>query len=427
MLAFDRQMKLLGFAGNQAQIVLGIKDRFSEADLAERIRTLKKRFPILEAKPVRGIVNRSPYWKIPSGTGPFLPCVRTHHAHDRAQLHSIKVGILNRPLDTRRGELFRLDLIHKEDAGMEVIMTWSHMLMDVRGAEYLLAMIGGSVSVPEDCTQEGLLSGCYTERMPGGSKFKQAEKSFGRIDELALNPPVSIYTRTRRALASRLDYRVISFTSSQTDNILELAEKHGGFLNESAYYAAATLGEFSRLMASKNIFSPGFVVPVSIDLRKKGTRMPVFSNQSANLLYGFDPEELEEFDSILASFTRQAQDAVRNDIISSSVSAMEYCRFIPSGLYAKKIRQAFKGEIASLVFANPGKTFAPLQSFMGCRVEYQHHVPSVVVPPGIGIVFYIFSRRLHITLVYVESMLTAAEADDFLRAVGRDLASGKLT
>ncbi len=220
---------------------------------------------------------------------------------------------------------------------------------------------------------------------------------------------------------------VVSFTRGQTRIIREMAEKNGGFLNESAYYSAAAMGEFRRLMESRNVCSAGYVMPMSVDLRKKGTRLSAFSNQSATLLYGFAPEELLDYDRIMASFARQTQEAIYNDMIASNVSAMEFCRFIPSRFYALKILQAFKGEIASFVFANPGKVLDELSTFMGRRVKYQHHVPTIVVPPGMGIVFYTFSGRLHITLIYVESMITPNEVDDFLGAVGRHLMSGKLT
>ncbi len=427
MLAFDCQMKRLGFSGNQAQIVVGVDGRISETDLADRIRALKARFPILKAHARRGILNWNPYWQINNGNGRLHhPCVRRHYAENDEALSRIKRDILNRRLDVRRGELFCFDLVYTDSVRVEVIMTWSHMLMDAHGAEYFLSMVGRSASPEAEDTQVGLVSGGYTERMPAGSKWSQAQKSFQRVDELASKPPVSLYTRAQKPLFPRLDYRVFSFTRGQTRTILDLAEKRGGFLNESAYYSAAAMGQFQRLMQSRNIFPAGYVVPVSIDLRKKGTRLPVFSNQSATLLYGFDPEELREFDVILASFTRQTEAAIRDDMIASNVSAMEFCRFIPSRLYARKIRQAFKGEIASLVFANPGKVLEDLSTFMGHPVQYQHHVPTIVVPPGMGIVFYTFSQRLYITLIYVESMITPAEAGGFLEAVGDHLMSGRL-
>lgn len=426
MLAFERQMKQLGFSGNQAQIVLGVEGDISESELSGRVHSLKKRFPILEAGIRRGILSRIPYWKPGSGRACSYSGVCSHYPEDERELCRIKRDILNRRLDIRQGELFRFDLVCRGGTDVEVILTWSHMLMDVHGAEFFLAMAGRSVPGEAEPALADLFSGGYTERMLPGPNWRQAKKSFQRVDELASRPPVSLYTRCGRRLAPRLDYRVISFSRARTQLIRDLAKQTGGMLNESAYFCAAAMGEFHKLMGAKNVLSSGYVVPVSVDLRKKGTRLPVFSNQSAVLLYGFDPEELGDFKAIQTSFTRQTHEAIRNEMIAANVSAMEFCRFIPSGLYARKMRQAFAGETASVVFANPGNVFERLSTFMGHPVKYQHHVPMIVVPPGMGIVFYTFDNRLHITLVFVESMITQDEAANFLGAVGRHLVSGRL-
>ena len=76
-----------------------------------------------------------------------------------------------------------------------------------------------------------------------------------------------------------------------------------------------------------------------------------------------------------------------------------------------------KGEIASIVIANPGKSLSDLSTFMGIPVSYQHHVPTVVIPPGIGVVFYTYSGKLFITLAYLEGMISPVEADEFLQKI----------
>ena len=426
MLAFDWQMKQLGFTGNQAQIILSVEGSISASELNDRIQSLKTVYPILTSVIKRSLLHWIPCWAFDNGRNHSSPPVKRHFSEDEDEITRIKRDILNRRLAIEQGELFRFDLIYSGKSSVEVIMSWSHMLMDVHGAEYFLAMIGRTVAVESGSGQRELMAGGYTGLIPSGSKWRQAQKSFQRVDKLAEKPPVSMFTKVRYSPAPRFDYQVISFTPGQTADILAQAEKCSGFMNETAYFNAAALGQFHRLMQSKNISAPGYVVPVSIDLRKKGTRLPVFSNQSASLLYGFEPEDLQEFDRILTAFSKQTQEAVRDDMINSDISLMEFCRIFPSGFYARKIRQAFKGEIASLVLANPGKTFDQLEFFMGQPVRYQHHVPTIVVPPGMGIVFYTCMKQLFITLVYVEELITPDEARGFLDAVGHHLMSGRL-
>ena len=427
MLAFDHQMRRLGFVGNQAQIVLGLSGRLPVSELESRLQAIRARFPVLAARIKRGLRPWDPCWHLPSVDKPAYPRVRCHEPGDEHDLHRIRTDILNCPLDTRSGELVRFDLVHTKAGDTEVIMTWSHMLMDVNGAQYLLGIIGKSVQGADQYIQAELLSGSYTERLPAGAKLPQAGKSFARVDELAARPPVSLYTRARSAIAPRFDYRVVSFSPAQTETIQGLAEQRGGFLNASAFYIAAAMAQFHEFLQARQICSPGYVVPMSVNLRKKGTNLPVFTNQAATLLCGFAPERLADFDAVLESFKQQTQAAVRQDLIESNTCAMELARFIPARMYAAKIRKAFAGEIASLVFANPGAAPAFLYEFMGHGVTSLQHVPTVVVPPGMGIVFYTFSDCLHISLVYVESLIVPDEAESFLSAVGKQLLSEQET
>ncbi|MFW6011963.1 MAG: hypothetical protein ACOC8R_02650 [Desulfosalsimonas sp.] len=428
MLAFDHQMRRLGFAGNQAQIMLELSGRLSESDLENRLHEIRARFSILSAKIKRKIAPVRPCWLLPYGGKTAHPRVRSHKAGDEKELHRIRCNILNHPFDIAGGELVRIDLVHKQGRDTELIMTWSHILMDVTGAQYLLGIIGQSIPAENNkYTQAELLSGGYTERLVKGVKWQQTKKFFQRVDELAEHPPVSLYTRAGKPLAPGFDYRLLSFSPEQTRAIFALAEKKSGFLNSSAFYMAAVMGQFHRLLQSRQIASPGYVVPVSVDLRKKGTHLPVFGNQAATLMCGFTPDQLSEFDLILETFKQQTQEAVRRDLIYSNICAMEFACFIPPRLYAAKMKKAFSGETASFVFANPGAAPGFLYEFMGHEVKSLHHVPSVVVPPGMGIVFYIFSGRLHISLVYVDSLLGPDEAEAFLAAVGNNLKAGLLT
>ncbi|MFW6216277.1 MAG: hypothetical protein ACOC3Y_00455 [Desulfohalobiaceae bacterium] len=428
MLAMHSQLKQLGFPGNQAQISLFLQDKASETDLAARLQALKRRWPIITGAIKRGFWPWNPYWSIHKGSEASYPRVRSYCAADGQELQRIRTELLNSGLDIQKGELIRLDLLEQQGhQGMEVIMTWSHMLMDVHGAEYFLALLGNSVPGAQSRTQAELLSGSYTERMPKGPKWKQAKQAFNKVDQLASHPPVSVYTQSQVRLQPRQDFVCKSFTEETSQAIEETAKRHGGFLNASAYYAAAGMGAFLRLLQERNISSPGYVLPVSIDLRKKGTRLPVFGNQAATLLYGFEPEQVQDFACTMDSFAHQARAAVREGLLQANICAMELSRVLPSRLYARKMRQAFKGEIASMVLANPGQSLGCLSEFMGCAVKNLVHVPIIVVPPGLGLIFYSFSGRLQLSLVYVQAMLSRAEAGYFIQRVERNLCTGRWT
>ncbi|PIP38652.1 MAG: hypothetical protein COX19_11550 [Desulfobacterales bacterium CG23_combo_of_CG06-09_8_20_14_all_51_8] len=425
MLAFDYQMRRLGAPGNMGQIILGLSSRFSETDFRNQISLVKKRFPIINAVLKRGLFNRIPYWEVDADSGLPYPQVKTHDLEKStgpATLKALKRDILNQPMNIKKGELVRFDLIYTAGGCMKVIMTWAHVLMDAHGAESFLAIVGGSLMGKTDFNPtNNLMSGGYKNRFfdPPSSppKWQDAKKFFNRIDNIASAPPVSLYTKYKQKIKPRLDYQIISFDLDETKYLLDLAEKNCGFLNESEYFISSVMGEFHNVCCAKGLDSPSYVVPLSVDLRKKGTRLPVFSNQFATLLYSFKPENLLCRESIIEAFKIQTQDAFRNNLIFANLCALEFSRFLPSWLYARKVRQTLKGEIASIVIANPGKSLSDLSTFMGIPVSYQHHVPTVVIPPGIGVVFYTYSGKLFITLAYLEGMISPVEADEFLQKI----------
>jgi len=414
------------------QIILGLPSRFSETDFRNQISIVKRRFPIINAIIKRGIINRVPYWGVGTNTGSPYPKVITHDLAENTDPEILKIrklDILNQPMNIKKGELVRFDLIYTAGGRMELIMTWVHMLMDAHGAESLLAMIGDHFIEKSDHDSENqVLSGSYTKRFfdpPSSSAtWKDAKKSFNRIDDLALIPPISLYTKFKQKIQPRQDYQIISFDTTETKYILDLAEKNCGFLNESAYFISSVIWEFHNVCCAKGLFSPSYVVPFSVDLRKKGSPLPVFSNQFATLGYSFQADNLINRESIIEAFKTQTQDAFRNDLIFANLCALEFFRFLPSWLYAKEVQKAGKGEIASIVIANPGKSFSQLSTFIGIEVSYHHHIPTIVIPPGIGVVFYTNAGKLFITLAYLEGMLSPEEAGDFLLNIRSHLLHG---
>lgn len=420
MLAFDYQMRKLGFAGNLAQVVLGIPDPISERQLRKRLETIADQYAIMTAKQKRSLIKRIPFWDISSSAGRKHPHILFHPCRQGAaweDSHALKRKILNSPLQNKNGEWLRLDLIELPSGGMEVVLTWSHALMDAHGAEYLLYMLGNGESnlppAPIGWAREGRPSK-MEQRIAAVNFFekcRQARRAFSWIDDMATRGPVSLFTVNRKRIANRLDFRVLSFTASESDQIRQGIKASCGPLQESAYYMASVLLAFQGLFREIGIDEKSSVVSFPVNLRKIGTRFPVFTNQAGTLLYEFQPHDLENFPSAVNAFKSQTQKAVVQDALFANLCLMDLSRVLPSWYYIKKTKQSMKGEIASLVFANPGRAFSGLSRFMEREVSYLHHVPTVVAPPGVGVIFSSFEGRLSMTLVWVEGVLDGKRAD----------------
>lgn len=435
MLAFDYQLQHHGFAGNAAQIVLGLPEAIPAREIERRVAHLASRLPILKASLVQHWWKGYPYWRLPDGFGTETggPCFFTHEAPSPDNplpmpeaLEKCRKDIFNTRLRTDRGRWLRFDLIYLKDStsgtAMEVIMTWHHAFMDAHGAEFLLHLIGDETAMAVFCktatTTEGLFDNPVLRRRLDTTdiktKWQWAGRAFQRIDGMAADCPGSLFTALKACARPRLEYRLTAFSEAETDSVTARCRKIGGILNDSGFLMAAGVLALNRLHHTKRVAGKSYVVSFPVDLRKIGTRFPVFGNQAGTLLYLFKQSEVTDLQSLVASFRAQTRAAVRDDLLFANACTLDLSRILPSWFYTRKIRQSLKGEIASLIFANPGPTFAALSAFMGLPVTRQFHVPAVVTPPGIGIVFYTFRKRLQMSLVFADGLLTAEEADAFV-------------
>lgn len=428
MLAFDRLLKQSGLAGNNAQIILGLTEQIPAEEFSRRLTAVAAAFPLLSARLKRPFFRRVPHWQVPASLS-RCPRVVAHYETGSPgpdKIDGLRRDLLNTPLDFSAGERMRFDLIYLPAGGCEVVMTWDHVLMDAHGAEYFLRLLGnegspdttGTVRHAPSPVQRRLMAASIRE------KWQAVKGAFQWIDSLAALEPASLPVSRTPAGPPRMDYHIEPFSFAQTQAVLERSRSLGGILNDSSVLLAATLKAFDRLNRQKGLRPKGYVTSFPITTRKIGTRSPMFTNQAASVLYGFAREELGTIKAIAGRFLEQTRQAVSRDLLFANLCLMDLSRYLPLWFYLKKIRQSYKGEIASLVFANPGKTLLGDDPFMGIETAYQYHIPMIVVPPGVGVVFYRFKDRLVLSTVFADHFIVREEAAEFSRCLRDLLVSG---
>lgn len=433
MLAFDHQLKKNGFAGNQAQIILGLITPVEIDEFRKRLSNVASQFPLISAELRSSFWRGHPYWLLPAALSSSCPEVQPYFCEEppgSPPHEALRRQLLNTPLRIRHGELLRFDLIYFHCGRMEIIMTWHHAMMDAHGAEYFFHMIGQNsdgctLTLDEAVDDTHSLFGKRISSIDTQEKLRLAKPVFDQIDRMALLRPVSLYATLKPQTSSRMDFCFEGFTLPETTEIMNRCRTMCGAMNDSAYFLSAALLTCAEVYLRKGIETRSYIVSSTIGLRKIGARLPIFTNQAGVLLYEFTAGDKSGLSSVAEQFRSQTQDAMRNDMLFSNQCALELSRFMPTWLYMRKIKKALRGEIASLLFANPGATFQGLATFMNEPVQYQYHVPAVVTPPGIAIVYYTFAGRLQITLAYAEGLLSSEEADGFLAEVRRRLLTGE--
>ena len=394
MLGFDYELRRRGYAGNSCQIVLELATAIDPVHLEQRLAELARRHPILCARPAGGF---RPRWK-PTGA---LPRVRVHERGD-----GLPQRLFNEPLDVRRGELVRFDLLERA-----VIFTWSHALMDAKSAEYFLALAGAEeLSCPEPEHD------WYAERATraGGlrARGRQAWRELERIEGFKSALPVSLAT-LRPARSGKMNYTVVALSGEETARVRAHASRLCGLLGDTNFHLAVTLMALERLHRRAGCASPSHIVPVPVGLRPKGTRAPLFSNQVTMLLHQFLPAQLDTLEHAIAAVKARHAESMRADCVDAGIALAHLFRGLPLPLYMWIVKRELHGEICSLFFGDTGAVDPALESFLGAAIENLAHVPAVTVPPGVGVVLFRFREQLRFTVVHAEGTLSRDEASAF--------------
>jgi len=391
MLGFDHELRRQGYPGNSCQIVLELDRAISADALRLRLSTLTQRHPILASRPAGWF---KPRWQ----SVPFIPSVR---------VHATAPANLQEPLALQRGELFRFDLIERA-AGMDVVFTWTHALMDAPSAEHFLAVVGR-----EDLPLRSTIPIPPRPKKPLKERFQLARKNVNQLSDFCKAAPQTVGVRFSRA-ARVQHYGTEKFTVEETARVKANGVKLCGALGDAQFHAAVAMMELHRLHQRIGKPSPSYVLPVPVSLRPKGTVEPVFSNQIAMLMVQFLPEQLDTTAMAVAALKPQLAQALRDRRIEAGVAITELSRGLPFPLYLYILKHhGLRGEICSFFYGDVANVSPLLTTFLGATIRDFTHIGATTPSPGIGAIFYYFGGKLRVTVFYLETHFSTGEAAEF--------------
>jgi hypothetical protein len=157
-----------------------------------------------------------------------------------------------------------------------------------------------------------------------------------------------------------------------------------------------------------------FVVPLSVDRRRKGEPGPVFGNFVSFHFTRFLPADGEAAAATAATIRRDMADAVRDDLVEAVWAGMSVIRHYPP---RHLLRPLGGRDPASFHCADTGDVRPALERVLGARVRSAFHAPCVHPDPGLG-VFFSRARDLEsIVAVWVDGVVSAAEIDELLDGI----------
>ncbi len=409
MRAFDYELRRHGFAGNQCQIVLELAGKFPPEDLQARLAVLQKEFPVFNARV--GKIWR-PHWKIMERVKSVVP-VLVH-----LDAPGLRQKLFNDPLWTNRGVQMRFDLVHRDGGKMDLIFTWSHLLMDATAAEHFLTAVSDEkIILPKESPQSPGIPAKWPARL------ELMKKAVEQLDKFCEQQPRAL--KTRHAAAPReLAYRVEKFSAEETACVRANGVKLCGALGGAQFHAAAAALELHRLHQKIGVITKSYLLPMPVGLRPKGRLEPLFSNQVDMLMVQFLPEQLETVAKAVAALKSQAMQALKENSISYGRKLAEIFSFLPLPIFIRVLKHGLKGEICSLFFGDTANVNPKLENFLGVAVENFTHIAAVTPSPGLGVIFYYFRGELRVSVVHARTVLTEAEAAEFTAGLRERLLNG---
>lgn len=408
MFGFDHEMRRHGYAGNSCQIELELATPIAAATLRERIRFLVERHAILRARPVGWLL---PQWKLPHPDAP-MPKVRVH-----PEAPGLRDRLCDEPLDLRGGELFRVDLIERA-VGMTVVFTWAHTLMDANSAEHFVALLG------RDDLPLPALEPKPSSRPPKTfrEKLQLARKSVLQLDEFIKNQPRTVGVRFPSAPKVQR-FIAQNYSAEETARVRANASKLCGPLAGAQFHAASAMIELHQLHQRIGKPSASYVLPVPVSLRGKGSVEPLFCNQVTMMMTQLLPAQLDTTANAVAALKPQIAQAMRDGLIEAGVAIAEISRFLPLTPYMFMLKYGLRGEICSFFYGDVAAVTPLLTTFCGAEIRNFTHIGSTTPSPGIGAIFYSFRGELRVTVFYLETHFSAAEAESFANGLRQRMLS----
>ncbi len=328
--------------------------------------------------------------------------------------------VLNQPLELRDGlRNLHLDLILLRNGGSLLSLTWTHLLFDGKGAEFLVdALVNSSSPVTSSVPTSSPPPAKHPLRQLG-DLARQSKPAVDRLFQLAKNQYTSL--GGPRPRPSRLKFRMLTFGKDETDRIQARVESTVGPIFSMGFYLACALRAHRMAFLVRERDPEHYVVSIPVQVRKKGVGSTPFQNCVTILFFAMDRGSLSSVESAAKCAQQQFEEMTRARLDRSFSAVLELMSLLPAPIYMRFLSLQFGGEITSFFHSFTGEFSAKLGNVFGAQVSNAYHIPSVSAPPGSGLFFGLFNGRLNATFSWREGSATNEEAERVLASLRADL------
>jgi hypothetical protein len=429
LLAHDDFMQRTGQGRHVTQSLIEL-DRVPDLEkVCAGLVQLVQKHPRLVARLRRDWRTLLPYWEVPEPPARGLPLGVWRESGavgappEAGEISSVPEQLehcMSIPLAADGVEFkARLDVIALRAGGALVALSWSHLLIDGKGAELLfaeLARLCEGVDLPCEVKESAPVV------LPWSEKLKRTKAAVTHLEELAKIGAPSLSGPKPRA--GRGHYWNLTLSAEDSARMTQRIEGLVGSLFPMAFYVACTARAHDRVFRHRGQEPRGYVASVPVQTRKRGARGPLFHNHVSIFFFCAQRAHLGTIEATAAAMKQQFADMTRARLDESFLSVLDMMMRLPSWLFMRVVRWQFKGEIASFYHSHTG-AFAPeMLEFAGGRVTNAYHLPCFAVPPGTGLFFCERGGRVNVTLAWREGALAQEERRVMMGQVMEDLFGG---
>jgi hypothetical protein len=414
-LALDDFMRRTRQGGHVSQSVLELAGAPDLDRLRAGLTRLLAKHPLLVARQRRDWKTWLPYWAVrpaPEGSLPLGLWLENGTEGKLAgatpieDARALLQGVMMEPLPRVGGVAChaRLDVVERRAGGCLVALSWSHLLVDGKGAELLFAEIArlcDGIDLPDEPAAPARPSIGLIAR------FRQTKPAMDHLTGLQETGTPSLGgPKPRRGGGF---YEVIALTAAESAAVRARLETLGVALFPFTFYVAAVARAHDRVFRHRGVEPPGYGISVPIQTRRRGARGPLFHNHVAVLYFNPRREHLGTIQTATAAMKAQFAEMTRKKISESFHAVLELMQRAPPALFLWIIRAQFKGEICTCFHSYTGPFAPELTEFAGARITNAYHLPCLGTPPGTGIFFGERDDRINITITWREGALDDAE------------------
>jgi hypothetical protein len=330
--------------------------------------------------------------------------------------------ILNQPLEGAGGARnLRIDLLLLRGGGSVLVLTWTHLLFDGKGAEFLVDALVNPRPISAAATLPPPADAHPLRQLR--QLVREATPVVLRFFDLARNPYASL--GGPRPIEGRLRFRRLTFDRAATSRIQARIEAAVGPLFSMGFFLACALRAHREAFLARGADPLHYVVSIPVQIRKKGPGGSPFQNRVSILFFSMERRALESVASAAKSAQDQFEEMTRARLDRSFSAVLELMSLLPAPLYMAFLRRQFGGEITSFFHSFTGDFAVRIPDVFGAPVSNAYHIPSVSSPPGSGLFFGMFDGQLNVTFSWREGAVSEGEVDRIFVRLNGDLQGGE--